>query len=106
MKATFLVGMIGFILSLMVLGISVLLPIVNGPRTSWREAAWGIIPGAGCSFVFLVVMLIGLFLMLNAAVSKPSEPRRRLEEDDEYPEEEPKRTRSREWKARRRREDD
>lgn len=65
MKWVFLGGVIGFILSLGLLGVSLLLPIVNGPRTSWSEAAIGIVPGALCSFIFLVVMLVGLFLWLN-----------------------------------------
>lgn len=65
MKWVFLGGVIGFILSLGLLGVSLLLPIVNGPHTSWSEAAIGIVPGALCSFIFLVVMLVGLFLWLN-----------------------------------------
>ncbi len=69
MKATFLTGLIGFIVSLVVLIISVLLPILVGRGVSWREAAVGIVPGAIGSLVFLVVMFIGLFLMLNAALA-------------------------------------
>jgi hypothetical protein len=76
MKATFWIGMIGFILSMLVLTVSLLLPIVNRGRASWSEAALGIVPGAVCSFAFLVTMLIGMFLMLNARQQRTRRSRR------------------------------
>jgi hypothetical protein len=48
------------LISLAVLVVSVMLPIVNGPRTSWEEAMWGILPGACCSFTSLGIVVGGI----------------------------------------------
>ncbi len=64
--AVLIAGLVGLVLSLGVLLVSLLLPIVNGPRTSWAEAAWGIVPGAICAFVCFVITVVGLVLMLIA----------------------------------------
>jgi len=50
-KIILVLGILGLLLGLMVTGISVALPIVNGPRTSWAEAMYGIVPGV---FVMIV----------------------------------------------------
>ncbi len=65
-KVLLILGALFFILSLGVLFVSLLLPVVNGPRTSWAEAAWGIIPGALCSLFSFVILLVGLVLLLTA----------------------------------------
>ena len=44
-KIVLVLGILGVLLGLLVTGVSVALPIVNGPNTSWDEAMLGIIPG-------------------------------------------------------------
>ena len=63
--AVLIVGIVCFLISVLVLVISFLLPIVNGPRTSWEEAMYGIIPGALCSALSLVLCVVGLVLVLT-----------------------------------------
>ena len=40
--------------------VSLLLPIVNGPKASWEEAMWGIIPGGCCSVTSLAILVGGV----------------------------------------------
>lgn len=68
MKITIVISFIGFFLSMCVLGVSLLLPILNGPRTKWSEAAIGIVPGAFCSLCFLMMMLVSIVMLV---VKKP-----------------------------------
>jgi hypothetical protein len=103
MKATLLTGMIGFLLSLAVLGVSLLLPVAMGPNVSWGEAMMGVIPGALFSLVFLGVMLIGLFQMLNGSREQPR--KRHYEDEEDYEDDRPSRTKGREGR-RPRRDDD
>ena len=48
-KIVLVLGVLGVLLGFLVTGVSVALPIVNGPHTSWDEAMLGIIPGAGAT---------------------------------------------------------
>lgn len=64
--AVLIVGVICFLLSLCVLGVSTSLPIINGPRTSWSEAMAGIIPAGICSVLSLIIAIVGLVLVLLA----------------------------------------
>jgi len=63
-KIILVLGILGTLLGGLVLGISVLLPVVTDGRTSWEEAMLGIIPGAVVLFFSLVVALIGLIVVL------------------------------------------
>ena len=64
-KIVLVLGILGVLLGLAVTGISVALPIVNGPRTSWEEAMYGIIPGAFVLIVSFFVFLIGLIFVIK-----------------------------------------
>lgn len=65
-KIVLVLGILGVLLGLLVTGISVALPIVNGPHTSWDEAMLGIIPGAFVLVVSFFVFAIGLvFVIVN-----------------------------------------
>jgi hypothetical protein len=71
--AVLIVGVIFLLLSCCGLGVSVSLPIINGPRTSWNEAMAGIIPGAICSVLSLIIVVVGLILVLMAPKKSPNE---------------------------------
>ncbi len=60
-KIILVLGILGLLLGLLVTGISVALPIVNGPRTSWEEAMYGIVPG-------VFVMMVSFFLLSIGAI--------------------------------------
>lgn len=64
--AVMIVGIVLFLLSLCAVGVSVSLPIINGPRTSWNEAMMGIIPASICSVLSLIIAVVGLVLVLMA----------------------------------------
>ncbi len=65
-KIVMVLGILGVVLGFAVTAISVALPIVNGPRTSWEEAMFGIIPGAIVLVLSFFVFLIGLiFVIVN-----------------------------------------
>jgi len=65
-KIILVLGILGVLLGLLVTGISVALPIVNGPATSWEEAAIGIVIGAVVLiFSFFVALLGFIFVMKN-----------------------------------------
>jgi Na+-transporting NADH:ubiquinone oxidoreductase subunit NqrB len=51
-------------LSVLVLAVSIVLPLATSGRTSWDEAMWGIIPGAVCSGISFLTLLIGAIWML------------------------------------------
>jgi Na+-transporting NADH:ubiquinone oxidoreductase subunit NqrB len=65
-KIVLVLGILGVLLGFAVTAISVALPIVNGPHTSWDEAMFGIIPGAIVLVLSFFVFLIGLiFVIMN-----------------------------------------
>lgn len=65
-KIVLVLGILGVLLGFAVTAISVALPIVNGPHTSWDEAMFGIIPGAIVLVLSFFVFLIGLiFVIIN-----------------------------------------
>ena len=70
-KIVLVLGILGVLLGFAVTVISVALPIVNGPHTSWDEAMIGIIPGAILLVLSLPVFLIGLiFVIINRRKKK------------------------------------
>lgn len=64
-KVVLVLGILGVFLGVLVTGISVALPIVNGPHTSWAEAMYGIIPGAFVLIVSLFIFLLGLIFVIK-----------------------------------------
>ncbi|MGE3467910.1 MAG: hypothetical protein AB7J13_13380 [Pyrinomonadaceae bacterium] len=64
-KIILILGILGVLLGLAVTGISVALPIVNGPHTSWEEAMFGIIPGAFVLVVSFLVFVLGLIFVVK-----------------------------------------
>lgn len=64
-KIVLTLGILGVLLGFAVTAISVALPIVNGPHTSWEEAMYGIIPGAIVLVFSLFVFLIGLIFVIK-----------------------------------------
>lgn len=64
-KIVLVFGILGVLLGLLVTGVSVALPIVNGPNTSWEEAMYGIVPGAFVLVVSFFVFLIGLIFVVK-----------------------------------------
>lgn len=50
-------------------GVSASMPIINGPRASWSEAMMGIIPGAVCGVLSLIIAGVGLMLVMTAPKS-------------------------------------
>jgi hypothetical protein len=63
-KIVLVLGILGILLGGLVLGISLLLPVVTDGRTSWEEAMFGIIPGAVVLFFSFILALIGLIVVL------------------------------------------
>lgn len=61
-----IVGIVLFLLSLCVVGISISMPIVNGPRVSWKEAMMGIIPASICTVLSFIIAVVGLVLLATA----------------------------------------
>lgn len=64
-KAALIVGLVGVVIALGVVAVSLLLPVLSDGRTSWDEAMLGIIPGAVCFFLSLIMSLIGLVMFLT-----------------------------------------
>jgi Na+-transporting NADH:ubiquinone oxidoreductase subunit NqrB len=64
-KIVLVLGILGVLLGLLVTGVSVALPIVNGPHTSWDEAMLGIIPGAFVLVVSFFIFLLGLIFVIK-----------------------------------------
>ncbi len=64
-KIVLIFGILGVVLGFLVTAVSVALPIVNGPRTSWEEAMFGIIPGAVVLIFSFFVFLIGLIFVIK-----------------------------------------
>ncbi|MEJ7846895.1 MAG: hypothetical protein WKF92_02275 [Pyrinomonadaceae bacterium] len=64
-KIVLVLGILGVLLGVLVTGISVALPIVNGPNTSWEEAMYGIIPGSVVLVLSFPIFLLGLIFVLK-----------------------------------------
>jgi hypothetical protein len=65
-KIVLVVGILGVLLGVAVTGVSAALPILTDGRTSWDEAALGIIPGILILVLSFFVFLIGLvFVIIN-----------------------------------------
>ncbi|HVF30867.1 MAG TPA: hypothetical protein VNA22_07850 [Pyrinomonadaceae bacterium] len=72
-KIVLVVGILGVLLGFTVTAISVALPLVTDGRTSWEEAALGIIPGVVVLLLSLPVALIGLiFVVKNRRTKQPA----------------------------------
>ena len=65
-KIVLVLGILGILLGFAVTAVSVALPFVTDGRTSWDEAALGIIPGAIVMVLSFFVFLIGLIFMIVA----------------------------------------
>lgn len=64
-KIVLTLGVLGVLLGLLVAGISAALPIINGPRTSWEEAMFGIIPGMLVLVISFFIFLLGLVFVIK-----------------------------------------
>lgn len=64
-KIVLVLGILGVLLGIAVTGISVALPLVTDGRTSWEEAALGIVPGVFVLIVSFVIFLIGLIFVIK-----------------------------------------
>jgi len=74
-KIVLVLGILGLLLGFAVTAISAALPLLTDGRTSWEEAAWGIVPGVFVLIVSLFVFLIGLiFVILNRRKNKAIAP--------------------------------
>ena len=65
-KILLVLGILGLLLGGAVAVIALLMLVTGGGRTSTEEAMMGIIPGCGCSFVSLVLAVVGLVLVMKA----------------------------------------
>ena len=74
-KIVLVLGIFGVLLGVAVTGISVALPLVTDGRTSWDEAALGIIPGVLVLIISFFVFLVGLiFVILNRRKNRSTPP--------------------------------
>ena len=65
-KIVLVLGILGILLGVAVTGISAALPILTDGRTSWDEAALGIIPGVIVLVLSFFVFVIGfIFVIVN-----------------------------------------
>jgi hypothetical protein len=65
-KIVLVIGILGVLLGFAVTAVSVALPLVTDGRTSWEEAALGIIPGALVLIFSFFVFVLGLiFVLIN-----------------------------------------
>jgi hypothetical protein len=64
-KIVLVLGILGVLLGFAVTAVSVALPIIEGPRVSWDEAAFGIIPGVIVLFLSFLVFLLGLIFVIK-----------------------------------------
>lgn len=71
-KIVLVLGILGVLLGFAVTAISVALPIIEGPRISWDEAAFGIVPGVIVLVFSFFVFLVGLvFVIKNRRKTTP-----------------------------------
>ena len=74
-KIVLVLGILGVLLGFAVTAISVALPFITDGRTSWDEAALGIIPGAIVLVLSFFVFLLGLiFVIINRRKNKAAAP--------------------------------
>jgi hypothetical protein len=73
-KIVLVLWILGVLLGLLVTVVSVALPIVNGPNTSWDEAMLGIIPGVIVLLLSLPVFLIGIIFVIKNRKRKVPAP--------------------------------
>lgn len=74
-KIVLVLGILGVVFGLAVTAVSVALPIVTDGRTSWDEAAIGIIPGVLFLVFSFFVFLIGLiFVIKNRRKNRTTSP--------------------------------
>ena len=65
-KILLVLGILGVLLGILVTGISAALPFITDGKTSWDEAALGIIPGVIVLILSFFPFLIGLiFVIMN-----------------------------------------
>jgi hypothetical protein len=64
-KIVLVLGILGVLLGFAVTAISVALPIATDGRTSWEEAALGIVPGALFLVISFFVFLLGLIFVIK-----------------------------------------
>ncbi|HLA96776.1 MAG TPA: hypothetical protein VK612_13725 [Pyrinomonadaceae bacterium] len=64
-KIVLVLGILGVLLGLAVTGVSVALLIMTNGRTSWEEAAIGIIPGVLVLIVAFLMFLLGLIFVIK-----------------------------------------
>jgi hypothetical protein len=65
-KILLVLGILGILLGAVVTGVSVALPLVNDGKTSWDEAALGIIPGIIVLVLSFFPFVVGLiFVIIN-----------------------------------------
>jgi hypothetical protein len=64
-KIVLVLGTLGVLLGFLITAVSVALPIVNEGRTSWEEAAFGIIPGALILVFSFFIFVIGLIFVIR-----------------------------------------
>lgn len=70
-KIVLVLGILGILLGIVVTGISAALPALTNGRTSWEEAALGIVPGILVLFVSFLMFIVGLiFVMKNRKKNK------------------------------------
>ena len=72
-KIVLVLGILGVLLGFAVTGVSVALPLITDGRTSWDEAAFGIIPGALFLVFSFFIFVIGLiFVIKNRKKKSPN----------------------------------
>jgi hypothetical protein len=72
-KIVLVLGILGVLLGFAVTGVSVALPLITDGRTSWDEAAFGIIPGALFLVFSFFIFVIGLvFVIKNRKKRSPN----------------------------------
>ena len=79
-KIVLVLGILGVLLGFAVTGISVALPIAADGRTSWNEAALGIVPGALFLILLFFVFRIGLISL--SRIGRGLTDRRRCRTDN------------------------
>lgn len=72
-KIVLILGVLGVLLGFAVAGISAALPALTDGRTSWEEAAIGIVPGLLVLVISFFIFLLGLiFVIKNRSRVRPA----------------------------------